>query len=188
MRHTTEAGFSGYDAPRAVFLRCPQAPDACHHGLYGPEGMLRVAVQKTAGFPQLLFLAGRRHLFRYAEAVPYGPGCSADHSESPVVHIWWLMSLFVRSCWFSVVVWFKTVEIPQCCSSSSPSWYRGRSHGPDCTSDHRHCTIAVHGDRRPCCAGRESSTCAVVEKTVVLPRLHSRGFRLEEQLINALMS
>ena len=25
------------------------------------------------------------------------------------------------------------------------------------------------GDRRPCCAGRERSTCAVVEKTVVLP-------------------
>ena len=59
MRQTTEAGFSGYDAPRAVFLRCPQAPDACHHGLYAPEGMLCVAVQKTADFPQLQFFAGR---------------------------------------------------------------------------------------------------------------------------------
>ena len=29
-----------------------------------------MAVQKTADFPQLQFLAGRRHLFRYAEAVP----------------------------------------------------------------------------------------------------------------------
>ena len=56
---TTEAGFTGYDAPRAVFLRCPQAPDACHHGRHGPEGMLCVAVQKTADFPQLQFLAGR---------------------------------------------------------------------------------------------------------------------------------
>ena len=25
MRQITEAGFTGYDAPRAVFLRCPQA-------------------------------------------------------------------------------------------------------------------------------------------------------------------
>ena len=59
MRQTTEAGFTGYDAPRAVFFRCPQALDACHHGRYGPEGMLCVAVQKTADFPQLQFLAGR---------------------------------------------------------------------------------------------------------------------------------
>ena len=34
----------------------------------------------------------------------------------------------------------------------------------------------------------ERSTCAFVEKTVVLPRLHCRGFRLEQQLIIALMS
>ena len=136
MRQTTEASFSGSDAPRAVFLRCPQAPDACHHGRYGPEGMLCVAVQKTADFPQLQFLAGRRHLFRYAEAVPHGPGYSADHRDSPVVRIWWSMSLFVRSCRFSIVVCFTTVEIPQCSSSSSPSWYSGRSHGPDCSSDH----------------------------------------------------
>ena len=40
----------------------------------------------------------------------------------------------------------------------------------------------------PVVQGRERSTCAVVEKTVVLPRLHCRGFPLEEQLINALMS
>ena len=130
MRQTTEAGFSGYDAPRAVFLRCPQAPDACHHGRYGPEGMLCVAVQKTADFPQLQFLAGR-----------------AVH---PVVAQWQCLTV-------------QTV-------------------GP------RDSPVARYGDRRPCCAGRESSTCAVVEKTVVLPRLHCRGFRLEEQLINALMS
>ena len=73
LRQTTEAGFTGYVAPRAVFLRCSQAPDACHHGRYGPEGMLCVAVQKTAD-PQLLFRAGRCHLFWYAEAVPHGPG------------------------------------------------------------------------------------------------------------------
>ena len=59
MCQTTEAGFSGYDAPRAVFLLCPQAPDASHHGRYGPEGMFCVAMQKIADFPQLQFLAGR---------------------------------------------------------------------------------------------------------------------------------
>ena len=88
-----------------------------------------MAVQKTADFPQLQFLAGRRHFLRCAEADFHDP---CDHGDSPVM--------------------------------------RG------------------YGDRRPCCAGRETSICAVVEKTVVLPRLHCRGFRLEEQLINALMS
>ena len=135
LRQTTEAGFTGYVAPRAVFLRCPQVPDACHHGRFGPERMSCVAVQITAD-PQLQFRAGRRHLFRCAEAVPHGPGYSSYYRVSPVVRIWWSMSLFVRSCRFSVVVWFTTVEIPQCSSSSSPSWYRGSSHGPDCSSDH----------------------------------------------------
>ena len=43
------------------------------------------------------------------------------------------------------------------------------------------------GARCPCCAGRERSTCAVVEKTVVLPRLHYRRFRHVEQLIVLVM-
>ena len=34
LRQIAEAGFPGYDAPRAVFLSCPQAPDACHHGVF----------------------------------------------------------------------------------------------------------------------------------------------------------
>ena len=33
----------------------------------GPE------LQITVDSPQLQFIAGRRHLFRYAEAVPHGP-------------------------------------------------------------------------------------------------------------------
>ena len=85
MRQTTEASFSGFDASRAVFLGCPQVPDTCHHGRYGPERMLCVAVQKTADSPQLQFLAGRRHLFRIAEELPHGPGYSADHRGSPDV-------------------------------------------------------------------------------------------------------
>ena len=39
-------------------------------GRYGPEGMLRVAVQKTVEFPQLQFIAGHRHPVRAAEADP----------------------------------------------------------------------------------------------------------------------
>ena len=38
MRQITEAGFSGFDTPRTVFLPCLQARDARHHGQYGPEG------------------------------------------------------------------------------------------------------------------------------------------------------
>ena len=46
------AGLPGHDAPRAVFLRCPQAPDARHHGRYGQEGQSMTG----AAVPQLHFL------------------------------------------------------------------------------------------------------------------------------------
>ena len=39
--------FTGYSAPRAVFLPCLQARDARHHGRYGPEGQLPRGEQKT---------------------------------------------------------------------------------------------------------------------------------------------
>ena len=98
MRQTTEAGFSGYDAPRAVFLRCPQAPDACHHGRYGPEGMLCVAVQKTADFPQLQFLEGRRFfLLRCGGRFPWSC-CSADHRDSPVAPVHVVETLHLALC------------------------------------------------------------------------------------------
>ena len=45
------AGFAGVDAPRAVFLRCPQAPDARHHGRHGPEGQF--SVRFLVAFPQV---------------------------------------------------------------------------------------------------------------------------------------
>ena len=41
-------------------------------------------------------------------------------------------------------------------------------------------------DRRSCCAGGASSTGAVVEKTVVLPRLHSLGNSLRSQTSESL--
>ena len=48
----------------------------------GPE------LQKTAVSTQLQFIAGHRHLFRSAEAVPLGPDFSADHRDSPVAVRW----------------------------------------------------------------------------------------------------
>ena len=73
------------------------------------------------------------------------------------------------------------------------------SHGPDCSSDHGISTVCLRqGDRCPCCAGRERSTGAVVEKTVVFPQLHSlrntmcsdlcESGHCLEQLIIAVMS
>ena len=41
-------------------------------------------VQKTVVVPQLLFIFGRRHSFRAAEADPHGPVCSAGHGDSAV--------------------------------------------------------------------------------------------------------
>ena len=45
------------------------------------------------------------------------------------------------------------------------------SHGPDCPSDHRDSPVLLQGHRYPCCAGRASSTGAVVEETVALSQL-----------------
>ena len=47
-------GFTGYSAPRAVFLPCLQARDARHHGRYGPEGQLPRGVQKTRFYWEIL--------------------------------------------------------------------------------------------------------------------------------------
>ena len=44
-----------------------------------------------------------------------------------------------------------------CSSTGRSSSRRGAkavSHGPDCSSDHTHSSVADYGDRRPCCAGR----------------------------------
>ena len=48
------AGLPGHDAPRAVFLRCPQALDARQHGQYGPEGQFYARFLVT--FPQVQLL------------------------------------------------------------------------------------------------------------------------------------
>ena len=72
------AGFAGDSALRAVFLYLSSGPDGRHHGRHAPEGMLRVAVQKTADFPKLQF----RSLIscRGAEARPLGP---CGHTDFP---------------------------------------------------------------------------------------------------------
>ena len=50
-----KAGFT-VGCTRAVFLRGSQAPDALHHGRYGPAGAVYGAVHKTAEIPQFQFL------------------------------------------------------------------------------------------------------------------------------------
>ena len=85
-------GFSGYDAPRAVFpslLSCPCClsagpPAGLHHGRYGPEGGFRRAVQKTAENPQLQFI------YKVVD-IPFVP-----HRQIPMVQ-----------------AFPKTIEIPQ---------------------------------------------------------------------------
>ena len=42
---------AGHDAPRAGFLRCPQAPDARRHGRHGPEGQFSAGF--LVAFPQV---------------------------------------------------------------------------------------------------------------------------------------
>ena len=46
--------------------------------------VLGFLVQKTVVAPQLLFIFGRRHSSRAADADPHGPVCSADHGDSAV--------------------------------------------------------------------------------------------------------
>ena len=47
-------GFTGYSAPRAVFLPCLQARDARHHGRYGPEGQFYARL--SVAIPQVQLL------------------------------------------------------------------------------------------------------------------------------------
>ena len=145
------------------FIRCPQAPDACHHGRYGPEGMLCVAVQKTADFPQLQF-------FKVVD-IPV-----VTRRLIPVV----LGTVEIPQLRVDMVVDAPVMQLVQIVVVLS--WCRGCFLRSRLLSDQSDYPAAGHGDRCPCCAGRERSTRAVVEKTVVLPRLHCRGFRLEEQL------
>ena len=100
--------------------------------------------------------AGRSHPCRSAHAASHGPDSLSDHRYSPVAD--------------------KVVDVPVV-QDRADFPCRGAdavSHGPDCSSDHGVSTVCLRqGDRCPCCASRERSTGAVVEKTVELPRLHS---------------
>ena len=97
-------------------------------------------LQKTAEFPQLQFIAGRRHLFRGAEAVSQGSDRSSDHRYFPVA---------VRG------------DPRPCCAGREGSFpNRGAeavSYGPDRSSDHRYSPVAEFGGSCSCCAGRAGS-------------------------------
>ena len=193
------------------FLLCLQARDARHHGRYGPEGFVRL-VQGLFLWVLTMHLALCSLVCRL---MMLDIMAVMDQKDTHVWCPWSDCKLWsLRSCSPSLVVDISFAVQRQSYGPDSSSdlrfspdavqggrrpclqvvqislsWRRGLSHGPDWSSDHGVSTVCLRqGDRRPFCAGRERSTCAVVEKTVVLPRLHCHGFRLEEQLINALMS
>ena len=97
----------------ALFPSLSSGPDACPHGRYGPEGMLRVAVQTTADFPQLQFLAGRRYFLSWCGGRFPWSCLSADRRNSPVapVHV-------VDAAGLQIVLIFHVVA-------------QAVSHGPD---------------------------------------------------------
>ena len=146
-----KAGFTGDPAPRAVFISfLSSGPDARHPGRYGPE-------RQTVTWRD------------YGRHGAHGPDCiklrkfrSCSSSRSSTFPSWrrgrfprscrttefpqWRVDSVVdvpvcRSCRFFVVVCVKTVEIPQCCSSSSLSWRRCRFPW---SVYHRDSPVAVH--------------------------------------------
>ena len=75
-----------------------QAPDACHHRWYGPEGKLRGAVQKTADSPQLQFFEGRRYfLFVVQRPIPMVLTVQLTMEIPQLFLDIWSMSLFDRA-------------------------------------------------------------------------------------------
>ena len=86
--------------------------------------------------------------------------------DDPVVRV--VQVLPSRSharCVQRLVPWLRSAVAVHQQGSTSVSRCRG-------SSDHRDSPVLLlQGDRRPCCAGGASSTGAIVEETVVLPRL-----------------
>ena len=135
------------------FLPCLQARDARHHGRYGPEGMLRFAVQKTADVRSRSSSQVVDFLLRCRGLFPWSC-CSADHRVSPVapVHVVDVPVLQVvqlprfRSCSSSTVVDFPVVSGPHGPDSAvTRGVHTGAVLGRGC--DHARCwaTTRPHG-------------------------------------------
>ena len=98
--------------------------------------MLRVAVQITADFPQLQFLAGRRYFLSWCGGRFPWSCCSADHRDSPVAPVY----VVDAPALLIVLV--------------SLSWRRGGLPCSRPVPDQSVSRVARHGGRCPCCTGR----------------------------------
>ena len=142
------AGYAGCDAPRAVFFSPVRRPTML--------GIMAVMDQKntfsrlwsrqcklsgSAAVPQLQFFEGRHHPCRGALA-SHGPDCSSDHRDSPGAREQVVYIPVVTLRLVSMVT--LTMEIPQ---------------------------LLLDEVVDVLLAAGASSTCAVVEQTVVLPQL-----------------
>ena len=143
-------GFARDDALHAVFPSCCQAPDACHHGRYGPARAVHGAVQKTSAFPQLQYVKVIEFPVVTPRLIPMvlvTVGFRSCYSTR------WSMSLFFRSCRFSLFVVQRPIPMVRtvcrtftCFSSTCFAGRAGRrlccrgaeasSRGPDCALDH----------------------------------------------------
>ena len=141
---------SAVAVPRRSPISCCGA-EAYSHGL---------AVQQTIEFPQSLRYMWSTSLLCRSCSFPGGLQFSDTLTTCPLLSTTgaqnWTVPKNCRGSEVAVLQW----------SSISPSWRRGRFHGPGCSSDHWHSPVAEHGDRCPCCACHAGSQ-------VLLWRRHS---------------
>ena len=97
--------------PRAVFLPVVFRPQmlVIMAGMDQKEAV-RGAVQQTADFPQLQFIAGRRFPCRGAEAVSHGPDCDAPVMQAVRVPLVVIIPVAAQTLTSIVLL---TMEIPQ---------------------------------------------------------------------------
>ena len=190
-------GFTGFDAPRVMFPSGVAKPRILRI-LAGMDQKNRCSCMYKAGIvgdnaPRAVFFSlVRRPMMLGIMAV-------MDQKDScDMVPMFRLLKLWsLRSCspsrsstslsrrrgslsWSRPFVGPQT--FPSCCTRfstsllcrwsrfTSPSWRRGRFHGPNCSFSHGHSTVAEHGGRCPCCAVLVFSS-ADVEETAELPQL-----------------
>ena len=130
------------------FFPCRQAQDA-RHGQYAPEGMLRVAVQKTADFPQLQFFRSLIFL-SCSDRCPYCTGrfCRGAEAVSHGPDLFWII-VFPQ-------LLDMVIDAPGCtsCADFSCRGADADSHGADCSSGHGVSLVCLRQDDRCTCCAR----------------------------------
>ena len=152
------AGLPGHDAPRAVFLRCPQAQDARLHGRHGPRRFTGAVLGQGSLLARCCVMCGAS-----VQTVLYTVWRFRSCSSS------WSSTLPFYAQWQSPMVLFaqKTIEIPQFV-------FGGRC---PCLQVFHRCnrgwTVQTHSCSRchSALCRPASSTGAVCEKTVEIPLL-----------------